>query len=294
MERSDGGNAKKSVRTREDLQRAVRAVAATFKSDAVVIVGSQSVLVGWPQAPSLMRTSGEIDAYPTNARRWERENHPFEASELVNALFGAGSDFEEAHGFFIDGVDDETAKLPPGWKSRAVFLDIEHDGRTLTAIAPCTEDMVVAKLQRLVEKDRSYIAAHHAARPLDTASVLNRLRSCSPMHQVFDAAEAFLKSLPEPGLTREAPTALFLPPPHPEGTHIATWSQPLKSWIVREIEVETGLATKIGNPLGPAVLAVNNSRFMIGGVKMGEEEWRDHPDVIAANRTPEIPGPADG
>lgn len=102
-----------AVRTIDDLHRAVRALAVHFDTDVVVIVGSQSVLLEWPDAPVLMRTSGEIDAYPGNIREWEAKNPGDLASEEINVLFGWGSQFHETFGFYIDGVDETTAKLPP-------------------------------------------------------------------------------------------------------------------------------------------------------------------------------------
>lgn len=88
------------VRTIEDLDRAIRSMARYFKTDVIVIIGSQSVLLDWPDAPELLRTSGEIDAYPGNIREWEIENPELEASEEVNALFGWGSSFHESFGFY--------------------------------------------------------------------------------------------------------------------------------------------------------------------------------------------------
>ena len=112
------------VRTTRDLETAVRQIAGYFETEAVVIVGSQSVLVGWPTAPVLMRTSGEIDAYPANARDWEDGHNLIrEASEEIAALFGQGSKFHARYGFYIDGVDDRTATLPPGWKERGLQED---------------------------------------------------------------------------------------------------------------------------------------------------------------------------
>ncbi len=51
------------VRTFEDLVETVRAIARLFKTDKVFIIGSQSILLSWPDAPVALRTSGEIDAY---------------------------------------------------------------------------------------------------------------------------------------------------------------------------------------------------------------------------------------
>jgi hypothetical protein len=60
-------------RTEEDLERTVRALAREFKTDTVVIIGSQAILMSWPDAPQAMRGTPEIDAYPGNARLWEIE-----------------------------------------------------------------------------------------------------------------------------------------------------------------------------------------------------------------------------
>jgi hypothetical protein len=35
----------------EDLERTVRAIATEFKTDKIFIIGSQSILLAWPDAP---------------------------------------------------------------------------------------------------------------------------------------------------------------------------------------------------------------------------------------------------
>ena len=98
-----------TLRTEEDLQRVVRALAREFKTDTVFIIGSQAILLSWPDAPGVMRGSPEIDAYPANARIWELtdgskgDGPSLEASEHINGLFGLSSQFHHAHGFYIDG-----------------------------------------------------------------------------------------------------------------------------------------------------------------------------------------------
>jgi hypothetical protein len=133
------------VRTFEDLVETVRAIARLFKTDKVFIIGSQSILLSWPDAPIVLRTSGEIDAYPDNAKIWgipQKEldpEYPPEASEEINALVGEGSDFHRERGFYIDGVDENTARLPPDWTKRAICREVEVDGRQVLAVAsiPC-------------------------------------------------------------------------------------------------------------------------------------------------------------
>jgi len=61
------------TRSLDDLDRTVRAIATEFKTDKIFIIGSQGILLAWPDAPTTMRASPEIDAYPANARIWEDE-----------------------------------------------------------------------------------------------------------------------------------------------------------------------------------------------------------------------------
>jgi hypothetical protein len=161
------------VRTYEDLIEAVRAVAHHFDTDKVFIIGSQSILLSWPDAPVSLRTSGEIDAYPGNARLWEitrkelDPDYPPEASEEINAYFGEGSAFHRAHGFYIDGVDENTARLPANRNSRAIHKQFDVDGK----------DVIVSKLARLSEKDKDFVEAYHATRPLDLELIIERINA---------------------------------------------------------------------------------------------------------------------
>jgi hypothetical protein len=193
----------RSVRTLEDLERAVRAVATEFNTDKVFIIGSQGILLAWPEAPPRMRVSPEIDAYPDNARDWENEErkrrpeeHP-EASEQINALFGSGSQFHRTHGFYIDGVDQHTAQLPDGWEARAVTRQVHFGQRIVAAIAPCPDDLIVSKLARLDDKDKAFIEAYYAERPLDTALIEERIGLSHFDPAVAQRARDYIHSLAE-------------------------------------------------------------------------------------------------
>jgi hypothetical protein len=190
-----GMSASHPFRTLEDLERAVRAVAREFKTNKVFIIGSQSILLAWPNAPTLMRSSPEIDMYPENAKTWEaqqEDKHPnetSEASEHINALFGSGSQFHQTFGFYIDGVVEHTAKLPHGWQTRAVVRHIDVDERTVVAVAPSPEDVIISKLARLEDKDKEFIEAYHLERPLNPKVIEERI-GLSDFHPAI-AARAF-------------------------------------------------------------------------------------------------------
>lgn len=189
------------VRTFEDLVETVRAIARLFETDKVFIIGSQSILLSWPDAPVILRTSGEIDAYPENARLWEitqkelDPDFPPEASEEINAFFGEGSDFHRNHGFYIDGVDENTARLPSDWNARAIYKEVEVDDRTVLAVAPCPEDVIVSKLARLSDKDKEFVEAYHAARPLNPELIIERIKATSLELELQQRAVGFITHL---------------------------------------------------------------------------------------------------
>jgi hypothetical protein len=189
------------VRTLEDLIATVTAIARLFKTDKVFIIGSQSILLSWPDAPVVLRTSGEIDAYPENAKIWEfmqkqldPDGQP-EASEEINALFGEGSEFHREHGFYIDGVDENTACLPEGWNMRAISKTVDVDGRQVLAVAPCPEDIIVSKLARLSEKDKAFVEAYHAERPVNPERIIDLIEATKLEAALQKRAIAFVGRL---------------------------------------------------------------------------------------------------
>lgn len=188
-------------RTWEDLERTVRAIATEFKTDKVFIIGSQAILLSWPDAPTTMNASPEIDAFPGNAKIWEvaeKRKHPDEfpeASEHIDALFGMGSQFHQTHGFYIDGVDENTAKLPAGWYDRAIVRRINVGGRWVFAVAPCPEDLIVSKLARLDDKDKAFVEAYQSARTLDPSLIEERVRQSDFEPAIADRAIAYIRKL---------------------------------------------------------------------------------------------------
>lgn len=273
---------KSDVRSQSDLDRVGRTLGEHFKTDLVVIVGSQSVLVGWPSAPEISRTSGEIDAFPANAKEWEDmpENVGLEASEEINAFFGDGSTFSETHGFYIDGVDNTTAKLHRDWKSRAVFRDINSYGKTVTMIAPSVEDMAVSKLIRLEEKDRGWLTSCHSKRPFDKANLLRLTSETTDVGEKVKKAKDFLDTLPDKKPHR-TPTVDEIPN-YDRDTHCITISGSEGTLFVRAWDDRYGLYNKVDNHLGPAVITKDESLYFLEGKKYPYDEWLAHPRVVAA------------
>lgn len=149
-----------------------------------------------PDAPPSLRRSGEIDAYPENARQWEASNPDKNiASEEIAGLFGEGSDFHRTHLFYIDGVDETTATLPADWRTRQRRIPVDCHGRTVHAIAPEIHDLIVSKLVRLSSKDRDFIVGVNAHRRLDRKILIDRMRALSIDEAIEKRAISFVEAL---------------------------------------------------------------------------------------------------
>ena len=83
---------------------------------------------------------------------------------------------------------------------------------------------------------------------------------------------------------REALVPKVKVPPYPRHSHRAVFSRDGRTVVIREWDAANSRFDKIGNLLGPAKVSPEGVSFMIAGVAMGEDEWRRHPDVVAANK----------
>ncbi len=160
-----------------------------------MIIGSQAILGHWADAPREMCFSLEFDAYPANFEEWEALHPGLEASEEVEALFGYESDFHRQFGFYVDGVDASTARLPPDWQDRKKIVPVARGDRDLVAIVPGIADLVVSKLCRLDEKDEQWIEACHSAEPLDLVAVGQLLGTVDIEPELRERAERFVDAL---------------------------------------------------------------------------------------------------
>src|ERR1700722_10114323 len=135
--------------TRSDLEHVIGAAGSIAKDSEIVVIGSQSVLGQFPNAPVALLASAEADVYPLN--------HP-ERAELIDGSIGEGSPFHETYGYYAQGVGEETATLPAGWRDRLVVI---RNANTRDATGWCLEvhDLVLSKWCAGREKDARFIRA---------------------------------------------------------------------------------------------------------------------------------------
>jgi hypothetical protein len=285
------------VRNVRDLDHALKKMASMFNTEAVIVVGSQAVLLKWGnKAPDAMRTSGEIDMYPANKNVWEEAQRRIagadavyvEASEYIHQVAGEGSAFDEIHGFYIDGVDETTSPLPLGWQERALYRDVDlGDGRKVTGVSPAIEDTLAAKLIRLREKDAAFIEAAYFFQPFDIDDMKRRMNSIQPFasytQEYLDGCRAravqFLDAFkPMPAkntFDHVAKMMVRLVPDYPQDTHCAFYNLADSSVTIRRWNADMGIFFEIDNPLGPAIISKGQQQHALDGVVMTKADWQE-------------------
>jgi hypothetical protein len=134
---------------RAQLEHLIGAAASVTEDDDIIVIGSQSVLGQFPEAPAELLISSEADLYP---RKHEQR------ADLVDGTLGEGSPFHRTFGYYAQGVDSTTAVLPDGWQDRLISVCAP---RTRGATGWCLEihDLLISKLAAGREKDLEFAAA---------------------------------------------------------------------------------------------------------------------------------------
>lgn len=163
---------------RDQLEHAIRAVCQIIQSSDVIVVGSQSILGTYDESelPAAATMSLEVDILPIADDNAETGR----LADLIEGVAGEFSPFEQLHGFSIDGVDLSTSALTDGWRARLVAVSNDNttgpSGRPrFTGWCLDKEDLCVAKLCALPEKDHNFVQALIAAGLVDVLVIVRRL-----------------------------------------------------------------------------------------------------------------------
>ncbi len=150
---------------RGQLEHVIRAACQIADDDELIIIGSQSILGAVPDAPASLLVSNEADVYP--------RNHP-DRADLVDGTIGEGSPFHDTFGYYAQGVGEETAILPRGWKARLVAV-CNANTRGCTGWCLDPHDLVVAKYLAGREKDVRFGRDALVHRIVNAETLLERL-----------------------------------------------------------------------------------------------------------------------
>jgi hypothetical protein len=170
---------------RDQLEHAIRTACQIIGHDAVVVIGSQSILGSFDddQLPTEATMSLEVDILPFV----EDKDEAARLADVIEGAAGEWSPFEEQHGYSIDGVDWTTAILPDGWRDRLVRVQNANTAPPIGQpqyIGWCLdkEDLCVAKLCAFREKDQNFVEALLDAGLVDAGLIAIRLAAVPRQH----------------------------------------------------------------------------------------------------------------
>lgn len=131
---------------RSELEHLIRAAGSIANDAEIVVIGSQSILGQFPNAPAALLVSAEADLFP--------KNHP-QLSDLIGGSIGEGSPFHGLYGYYAQGVDESMATLPSGWRKRLVKIS---NPNTVGITGLCLEvhDLAISKYVAGRDKDREF------------------------------------------------------------------------------------------------------------------------------------------
>lgn len=181
---------------RDQLEHAIRTACQIIGHCEVIVVGSQSILGTFreDQLPADATMSIEVDILPIA----DDNDETVRLADSIEGVAGEFSPFEALHGFSIDRVDLQTSALPEGWRDRLVKVQNVNTAAPsgepqFTGWCLNKEDLCVAKLCALREKDRNFVAALVTAGLVDVPTILARLATVAERHrEAADRAAAWL------------------------------------------------------------------------------------------------------
>lgn len=170
---------------REDLEHILRAAAAITRETEFVVLGSQSILGAFPDAPEPLLRSMEADLFP-RARP--------ALADVIDGAIGELSPFHHTFGYYAQAVGPETAILPRGWESRCRRVENQNTGG---AVGFCLDpvDLAVSKVIAGRAKDHEFLRALFAAGLVAPGDVRKRLDDVDGEAERRAAARAWLSGV---------------------------------------------------------------------------------------------------
>jgi len=132
---------------RHQLEHLLRAAGGISEQDRIIVIGSQSILGALEDAPEPLLMSMEADfIFPDR----------IDVADLIDGTIGEGSIFHETHGYYAQGVDLTTAKLPSGWEDRLIEVKSSNT-RGVSGLCLSPADLIASKYAAGRDKDFEYI-----------------------------------------------------------------------------------------------------------------------------------------
>lgn len=155
--------------TNAELQIALKEAGRLVRGGRFLVIGSQSLLgtFSHDELPVEATASLEFDVAVFG-------DNDSQAADRIDGVLGEWSRFHDAHGFYVQGVDVDTAVLPRGWQERLMRVAVVAAPRVE---AMCLEphDTCAAKLARNEERDRVFVRALVDAGMIEPSTLADRI-----------------------------------------------------------------------------------------------------------------------
>lgn len=152
---------------RKDLEHIIRAAGEIAGVQKVIILGSQAILA---QFPHLSEPFPEIDNSEISLMIQHRETlirsveadlmipDSADKTEMVEGAIGELSSFHDTFGYYAQGVDLTTSRLPEGWENRLVEICNENTNG-ISGLCLEIHDLIISKLYAGRKKDIDFFKA---------------------------------------------------------------------------------------------------------------------------------------
>jgi len=178
---------------RYQLEHVIRAAGTIAEVKNLIILGSQSILGQFPVVPQTLLETKSIDVLIPKLLYRSMEvdllvPNDLAKTELLEACLGELSLFHETYGYYVQGVDYQTATLPAGWQGR--FIDL-CNSNTHWITGHCLEihDLILSKLVAGREKDLEFFHACAILQLVDQNTLFERLKLidlASPLREIVE------------------------------------------------------------------------------------------------------------
>lgn len=157
----------------------LRAAGTITGAEAVLVVGSQSILGSYSDEELPLEATDSIEADLVYNER------NAQAMVEVNVQIGEGTPFHAEHGVYAEGVHRDVIALPRGWKLRVRTWHLQSSRPSSPRFLD-PHDLAASKLARGAEKDLRFVNALIKSGHLSPVTVLERVRMLDrprPQHQ---------------------------------------------------------------------------------------------------------------
>lgn len=166
--------------TRAQLEHLIRVAATITNESPIVVVGSQSILGSFPDAPPPLNVSMEADVSPLHAP---------EKADLISGSIGEITQFQDTFGYYAHGLPPDSCPLPRDWKERLVEIRNENThGYAGLCLHP--DDLAASKLAAGRPKDIEFVRGMLRHRMVESGRIRDLIGTLPESYRAAAALQA--------------------------------------------------------------------------------------------------------